>query len=699
MTGTADGELDNAAPGAFSPRTAGRWSKSAYLYVTIAVLLLGFAARAVYMRQSHPYVDEYFTILAAEMIQRYGLPLLPSGLFYSHGFLYTYLVALLGWLVKATGSSAGIAQAEMVYRVPNLLVGAAAMAGLASVTRRWFGPRAALVALALMAIYPHGIVWGARVRMYTLVFLVVPLLAYAFYRAALRPDDNRRVAAALFLLAIAALVHNWALILAPLLAAGMLVVSWGHKSLTIRSWRRWLLGLVVLVAVGVLSSRLESLWLAGPEAASQDAGWQGLLAATLGRLDLAAGLSHNASFLREFGWDNPFNLPIFVLAILGGIGVLFLFRSRQRQANGGHFAWPMLYLYMLFLGAAAEFLFLLSPDLKQPQYASPILLLAFIILGGWVEIGLRQLSRRVSGAASVLASCVVVLGILIGLGQLAAWQIPKIFYEGLPAIAYERAFQFVRANSAPGESVLSPIPAAAYLYLGDAGNFVAQDATYTFVHVNPQGVMGDRWTGAPWLRSAGELKQTLLNSPRTWLVIDALSFDSQFHADWKLVMRYNTTKVWDQDGVMVFRGDGLAYDVPTEPELSRDDRLGDAVKLAGYSRKISPEGLYLTLFWQVEAHLPYDYTTFVHIRDQAGKTVAQVDAQPLSGDYPTSRWRVGETVIDSVVVPLPAELPAGTYRLLVGLYRWDTLERLPVINDRTGENAIELETVDVRIEK
>jgi hypothetical protein len=683
-----DGELDNAAPGA--------WSRSAYLYLVITVLLLGFAARAVYMRQSHPYVDEYFTILAAEMIQRYGLPWLPSGLFYSHGFLYTYLVALLGWLIKATGSSAGIAQAEMVYRVPNLLIGAAAMAGLSSVTRRWFGGRAALVALALMAVYPHGIVWGARVRMYTLVFLVVPVLAYAFYRVALRPDDNRRVAAALSLLTIAALVHNWALILAPLLAVGVLIVSWGHKSLTIRSWRRWLLELAVLAAVGVLSSRLESLWLAGPEAASQDTGWQGFLAATLGRLDLAAGLSHDAGFLREFGWDNPFNLPIFALVILGGIGVLFLFRSLRRQAAGGRYAWPMLYLYVLFLGAAAEFLFLLSPDLKQPQYASPLLLLAFIILGGWAEIGLGRLSRRIHGSASVLAPCAVVLGILIGFGQLATWQIPKIFYEGLPAIAYERAFQFVRANSAPGEAVLSPIPAAAYLYLGDAGYFVAQDATHTFVHVNPQGLMGDRWTGAPWLRSAEELKQTLLNSPRTWLVIDTLSFDSQFHADWKLVMRYNTAKVWDRDGVMVFRGEGLAYDVPAEPDVPRDDQLGDVVKLAGYSRKISPEGLHLTLFWQVVAHLPYDYTTFVHIRDQAGKTVAQVDAQPLAGDYPTSRWRVGETVIDSVIVPLPANLPAGTYRLLVGLYRWDTLERLPVVNDTSGENAVELERMTLQ---
>jgi hypothetical protein len=52
--------------------------------------------------------------------------------------------------------------------------------------------------------------------------------------------------------------------------------------------------------------------------------------------------------------------------------------------------------------------------------------------------------------------------------------------------------------------------------------------------------------------------------------------------------------------------------------------------------------------------------------------------------------------VDSILVPLPANLPAGTYRLLVGLYRWDTLERLPVLNDASGENAVELERMTLQ---
>jgi hypothetical protein len=45
---------------------------------------------------------------------------------------------------------------------------------------------------------------------------------------------------------------------------------------------------------------------------------------------------------------------------------------------------------------------------------------------------------------------------------------------------------------------------------------------------------------------------------------------------------------------------------------------------------------------------------------------------------------------DTLNFELPPQLPAGKYRLLMGLYELKTLARLPVTEDRTGENAIEL---------
>ncbi|MFQ5576961.1 MAG: hypothetical protein ACE5G8_08235 [Anaerolineae bacterium] len=68
--------------------------------------------------------------------------------------------------------------------------------------------------------------------------------------------------------------------------------------------------------------------------------------------------------------------------------------------------------------------------------------------------------------------------------------------------------------------------------------------------------------------------------------------------------------------------------------------------------------------------------------------MAQWDRQPLDGAYPTPRWQTGEAITDPIPLPLPDSLPPGEYRLALGLYRLDTLERLPLAGDSSGENAV-----------
>jgi hypothetical protein len=55
----------------------------------------------------------------------------------------------------------------------------------------------------------------------------------------------------------------------------------------------------------------------------------------------------------------------------------------------------------------------------------------------------------------------------------------------------------------------------------------------------------------------------------------------------------------------------------------------------------------------------------------------------------------GEWLRDTADLTVPQELPSGTYRLLVGLYDPDTFERVPLVADQSGENAVILETVSI----
>lgn len=113
--------------------------------------------------------------------------------------------------------------------------------------------------------------------------------------------------------------------------------------------------------------------------------------------------------------------------------------------------------------------------------------------------------------------------------------------------------------------------------------------------------------------------------------------------------------------------------------------------LHGYELSRQPaqpgEALTVTLYWQAEQQRPLAYTNFIHLVDAAGNTVAQTDVTPGGGAFPTNTWVTGEWLTDTVILTLPADLPAGQYQLLIGWYYWENLERLPLLDDTSGQNV------------
>jgi hypothetical protein len=128
--------------------------------------------------------------------------------------------------------------------------------------------------------------------------------------------------------------------------------------------------------------------------------------------------------------------------------------------------------------------------------------------------------------------------------------------------------------------------------------------------------------------------------------------------------------------------------------------LGEKIELLGYGLKagdgeLGIEDFELTLYWRVRAVVENDYTVFVHLVDQEGKLWGQGDGVPVGGMYPTSAWLPGQLVEDRHVVQVDPAAPAGSYRVLVGLYDPATLERLEVVGPegRLSSRAITLEAV------
>jgi hypothetical protein len=109
-----------------------------------------------------------------------------------------------------------------------------------------------------------------------------------------------------------------------------------------------------------------------------------------------------------------------------------------------------------------------------------------------------------------------------------------------------------------------------------------------------------------------------------------------------------------------------------------DARFGKGLNLAGYAWQVGPEAVQVTLRWSADPVPDTDYAVFLHLVDpQVGdQLMAQGDAPPLNGRWPTSLWRPGIVLDDVHTVPLPPGLRPGSYDLLVGLYDPVTGERL-----------------------
>jgi hypothetical protein len=118
-----------------------------------------------------------------------------------------------------------------------------------------------------------------------------------------------------------------------------------------------------------------------------------------------------------------------------------------------------------------------------------------------------------------------------------------------------------------------------------------------------------------------------------------------------------------------------SFDVPPIETQARAE-FGGQMRLLGYDLAQSPSALTLTLHWQAMRTMPADYKVFVHLFDPATEIIAtQDDAMPLRNTYPTRWWAKGEVVSNAIPLSL-ANVPAGQYRLAVGVYDPNTRDRL-----------------------
>jgi 4-amino-4-deoxy-L-arabinose transferase-like glycosyltransferase len=140
------------------------------------------------------------------------------------------------------------------------------------------------------------------------------------------------------------------------------------------------------------------------------------------------------------------------------------------------------------------------------------------------------------------------------------------------------------------------------------------------------------------------------------------------------------------------RSDALNLEKPLRAEF------GDRLRLLGLnlssdSPLLPGESVEVDLFWEAMADPAEDLLPRLQLLDSDGTSVAERTEKPVAGSYPTAWWRAGELVRDPHALPIPAAVPEGRYRLVLGLVRaadGSLLELAP------GQTSLDVAEVEVR---
>jgi 4-amino-4-deoxy-L-arabinose transferase-like glycosyltransferase len=108
------------------------------------------------------------------------------------------------------------------------------------------------------------------------------------------------------------------------------------------------------------------------------------------------------------------------------------------------------------------------------------------------------------------------------------------------------------------------------------------------------------------------------------------------------------------------------YRIPPPVASARPADFGPNIHLRGFEQQGDlrrGQRTAIKLYWETRNAPPIDYTLFAHLIGPDGKHYTQVDIP-----YPTSSWGARQFITTDLPLELPADVPAGGYRLTIGLY-------------------------------
>jgi mannosyltransferase len=520
--------------------------------------------------------------------------------------------------LKAWGDLVG--SSELGLRSLSAVWGLLAVVLVWLIGRRLFGSLAGTVTALLLAVAPLAVYYSQEVRMYAQVTALGMLAVYAYV------SRNNP----LYAVAAIATLYSQYLGVAMLFALNLHAVIW-WRTRTHREWLTWLAANVV-VALGFLPWLPTFLAQQSHALNTSPRTPDGLALDTL--TAYGGGVAHGDAFL----------VAGTVLAALALIGWASSF---QRSEQRGEHATLALLVWLMPLGLV------LALGLKSGLFELRYLVLSvpgLMLLAGF---GIVRVVRNPFAVAAVAALAVVP----------AALGLQQQYYE--PTLArddYRGLVAAIEREARPTDAVLLSAPNQVeifgYYYHGPL----------TMIGLPAQRPMDPQDTRQ-------RLDAIHAQYDRIWLVSWAMgeADPNGVISSWLAENGFQATHQWYGSVQLALVGFG-----PSNASTEHiNTPLDNGIALEGYrlaSRSLKPgETLALTLVWRADHGPTSDHwKVFTHLLNASSLVVAQRDAEPADNLRPTTSWQPGERIEDNYGIAIPADLPAGSYTLEIGMYLGET---------------------------
>ncbi len=643
-----------------APRAIANRLRSVHAWTwAVALLTLAGAALRAFRLGSHSlWYDEGFSVYLASMSLREATAWTARDVAPP---LYYYL---LHFWQAAFGTS------EAAVRSLSALAGTLTIPFMYLVGKALFGRLSGFLAAALVAASPLYIWYSQETRTYALLTFLGLVAAWFLLKVLTEHSGRRRLywVGLLFAAAGASLSHMTGALLVAFLAVAFLLgwIAWVRRPAVLAE------GLAVAAAFALL--HVPWILLAAKNLGLYRGYWQGTLGigGVVRRVFLSYWtgetlLSRTAEAL----------LPAFV-AVSALTAAALLVAALRRAGPLGESPLPR-WFALLFptLYTALPVGLFIALFLNRPKFETRHLLFAspgfFLIVGAGLAVllGGRQFRARwTRWAARGLGA----VALVFALGVFAYGNYNNYFDPRFQRDDFRNVARYIKERIGPNETVILCaghfFPVFQYYFGPDNWHPLPNDPILDVDNVLTY-------------RVADDLNRILAGKDGVWVVFwqDHIADPNGF-----------LTMMLNEEGIRLPSGPqfwGVRYahwalnpdaHFSSEPRVQHPQRVnfGNRLELLGWSVGVAD---YLILYWQALQPLDRGYAVSLRLLDADGEFWGALDRRPAGYYFPTSRWRPGEPVFGSNLVPALPGTPPGDYYLEVVVYDEETKEGLDVLNE------------------